>query len=143
VTDYKKILAKNVLSLMGRSATLNSHRKLASHCSIGNRKVAPRTIGHLLDPDETRQPQLDTIVAIARAFKVPPWALLSPDFDPVTGNVRELPPPEILDLAYALYDNKDVLQALQKDHQKGQQSQRALHQPAAKPYKPPAIASTK
>jgi transcriptional regulator with XRE-family HTH domain len=80
----RQIVARNVRALMDASPLLGSHAKLAARCSTATRRVGSRTIGHLLDPNSTVQPQLDTIEAIADAFRVPPWSLLRVDFDPET-----------------------------------------------------------
>ncbi len=98
---YRKILADNVAELMRATPELNSHAKVAAKATmwaIKSRKIGARTIGHLLDYERGPQPQLDTIVAVAKAFKVEPWMLLRDDFDAATGTVREADP-EVLDLA--------------------------------------------
>ncbi len=82
VMNYKTILARNVQALMDRNKALNSHAKIAKQCRRTARKISARTIGYLLDANDERQPKLDTIVAVGEAFKVMPWLLLMPDFDP-------------------------------------------------------------
>lgn len=80
--DTRSVLARNVKALMQRRDELKTPRKLAPRCSTATRNIGARTIAHLVDLKSSVQPQLDTIVAIAEAFKVPPWMLLTPDFDP-------------------------------------------------------------
>lgn len=96
--NYRKLLAENVQSLMDRTPQLKSRAKLARKCTTPTRKIGASTIGHLLDPDGPN-PQLDTIVAIAEAFKLEPWVLLTQDFDPETMTGGTLPPKEDLELA--------------------------------------------
>jgi hypothetical protein len=112
--NFKHILAKNIRGLMALNPSLNSHAKLAAKCRelYDLRKIGATTIGHLLDNKDTRQPQLDTIVAIARAFKVTPWMLLSPDFDPAHRTIADLPPADVLELARRLMENRSALDVL-------------------------------
>lgn len=107
--NYRKILADNVLALMRQNPELNSHAKLAKHCSTPTRKIGARTIGHLLDWDGGINPKLDTIIAVAEAFKVPPWMLLTPDFDPQHKIGGRLPPPEVIALAERILRNREAL----------------------------------
>jgi len=107
--NYRKILANNVAALMARTPALNSQRKIAKACFAPRRQIGARTIGHLLNTEpDAPQPQLDTIVAVAEAFRVPPWALLSPDFDAESKTVGELPP-EFLEFARRLYAQRDIV----------------------------------
>lgn len=105
--NYRKILAKNVEALKSRTPALNSNSKIAKACSAPNRKIGARTIGHLLNANpEAPQPQLDTIVAVAEAFKVAPSSLLDPYFD--ADRAAEPIPMAVMDLALNIY-------ALQKE----------------------------
>jgi len=97
--NYRKILAHNVKALMDATPDLKSHAKLAKSCSTPTRKIGARTIGHLLNYEDGVQPQLDTIVAVAEAFKLPPWLLLTPDFDVPSRGGLDLPAPEVIELA--------------------------------------------
>lgn len=94
---------------MRRNPDLDNPRKLAPRCTTATRKIGARTIAHLVDEKSIVQPQLDTIVAIAQAFRVQPWMLLTPDFDPATKRGGEMPPPEILALAYRIMENRGAL----------------------------------
>jgi hypothetical protein len=77
--NWRKVLAENVSALMEEHPELRSHAKLASRCSTATRRIGARTIGHLLNAEDGPQPQLDTIVAVAEAFKKEPWRLLMPN----------------------------------------------------------------
>jgi len=100
VYNSRKILAGNVAALMNVRPDLSSHAKLAKQCSTATRKIGARTIGHVLNAKDGPQPQLDTIVAIADAFRVPAWLLLTPDFDPKGKTGGAPPPADALELAY-------------------------------------------
>lgn len=100
--NYRKILAGNIAALQNVRPDLKSHAKLAKQCSTATRKIGARTIGHVLNAKDGPQPQLDTIVAIADAFRVPAWLLLTPDFDPKGKTGGALPPADALELAYLL-----------------------------------------
>lgn len=97
--NYRKILAENIVALQAANPELGSHAKLAKQCSTATRKIGARTIGHLLNWKDGPQPQLDTIVAVAEAFKLPPWLLLTEDFDAITEKGGLPPEPEVLELA--------------------------------------------
>lgn len=101
--NYKEILAKNVTALMDRDEVLNSHAKIAKRCKRTSREISARAIGYMLDTADDRQPKLDTIVAVAEAFKVAPWLLLTPDFDPDKKTGGDLPPPEVIRLALRIH----------------------------------------
>jgi transcriptional regulator with XRE-family HTH domain len=81
--NLRQIVARNVKALMDANPLLGSHAKLAARCSTPTRRIGARTIGHLLNPQSTVQPQLDTVNAIAEAFRVPAWMLLRADFDEI------------------------------------------------------------
>lgn len=67
---------------MANSSDKNSLDKLATKCFSPGRKIGASTIGHLIsERDDAPNPQLDTITAVADAFKVEPWLLLMPEFD--------------------------------------------------------------
>lgn len=98
LVNYRKILARNVAGLMEATPALGSRGKLARKCSTATRKIGASTIGHILEEDGP-QTRLDTIVAVADAFKVAPWMLLMPHFDPRSRDVRDAPSPEVIELA--------------------------------------------
>lgn len=97
-TEVREALANNVKKLMegsGRngSTDLRTQAKLAARCArISGKSFSQRTIGYLLRPDPSgkNQPKLDTIVAIAEAFKVEPWRLLHPTMGSKIQDVPEL-----------------------------------------------------
>lgn len=109
IMNLKEILAKNVNALMARNEALNSNAKLAKHCKRLIKNVSPRAIGYLRDTRDSRQPKLDTIEAVAHAFKISPWMLLTPDFDAHTKTGGKLPPPEIIALAERIHANRDTM----------------------------------
>jgi hypothetical protein len=81
--NWRKILAEKVREMMRANPNLGSHAKLAVAASRhSTRKIGASTIRHLLNHDDGPQPQLDTIVAVADAFKVQPWQLLVPNDAP-------------------------------------------------------------
>lgn len=113
--NYRKILATNVANLMRLTPELKSHAKLAAKCRTlsGRRKIGPRTIGHLLDAENGPQPQLDTILAVAEAFKVPPYMLLRPDFDAETRTTNTARfTGEVLEIAQSIADMSEEKRAL-------------------------------
>ena len=98
--NYRKILADNVRALKARYPELRSNAKIARRCKSGNRKIGASTIAHLIDDEAGVWPKLDTIIAVAEAFKVtPPWLLLTPNFDPDKKTSGDMPSPEIIQLA--------------------------------------------
>lgn len=97
--QYRRLLARNVADLMRVTPELGSHAKLAMRCSTPTRKIGASTIRHLLNADDGPQPQLDTIVAVAEAFKVPTWMLLHPEFDAGKRSVGGEMDSEVVDLA--------------------------------------------
>lgn len=81
--DIRLILAKNVAQLMknSRSAAidLSSEDKLAAHCKrLTGKSFSQRTISYLLRPQDSMQPKLDTVIAVAQAFGKQAWQLLHP-----------------------------------------------------------------
>lgn len=106
--NLKKILAKNIRALQGLHPEMGSNALLAKHCKKINRKLSPRAVGYLLDDSPDRQPKLDTIESIAEAFKVPPWMLLTPDFDAKARGGGAFYPPEVLALAEHILNNRDL-----------------------------------
>ena len=94
---------------MAQSRTLVTQAALARRCSTPTRQLKQSTIQYLLKEDDPRNPQLDTIVAIAEAFGVRPWQLLDPEFDAASRTGGKLPPPEIIDLAIRLTKNRELL----------------------------------
>lgn len=112
--DTKAILAKNIKALMHRHKEWKKPRQLAPHCRIGKREVGWRTIERVVNPSPSADadwwPQIDTIQAIADAFKVPIWMLFTPDFDPEHKTGGALPPPEVIALAERILANRDAMQ---------------------------------
>jgi hypothetical protein len=88
--NWRKILAEKVREMMRANPSLGSHAKLAVAASRhSTRKIGASTIRHLLNHDDGPQPQLDTIVAVADAFKVQPWELLVPNDAPAGAAAAE------------------------------------------------------
>jgi transcriptional regulator with XRE-family HTH domain len=102
--NYREILARNVKALKDRDPALNSNAKIAKHCSTPTRRVSKGAIGYLLNPKSGVNPKVDTIIAVAQVFKVPPWLLLSPNFDSSVKAEAELPDPAIIELARKIAD---------------------------------------
>lgn len=152
-TQYRRILARSVAALMRATPELSSHAKLAKKCSTPTRTIGARTIGHLLNADDGPQPQLDTIVAVAEAFKVAPWMLLHPAFDAETKSVGGEVDAGVLEIARKISalskDSQQVL--LEVFHQPAAaQPQREplarikeLHEPRPSEYKPRRTSRTK
>ncbi len=115
----KSILARNITALMERHPDLESHAKIAKRCRELGVKLSARAIGYALDKEDPKQPKLDTVQAIADAFKVQAWLLMAPDFDTDTKRARELPAPEIIKLAYRIaglnQEKRELLMAIFDD----------------------------
>lgn len=105
----KAILAKNVSALKVQTPALNSDAKIAKKCRELGYNVSARAVSYMLDVEEPRQPAIDTVEAVGKAFKVPAWMLLSPEFDAANRKIKDLPPPEVIALAERLNANKDLL----------------------------------
>lgn len=106
--ETRFILARNIRGLMQRHPELDNTRKLAAKCSSSERKVGHNTIDRLLSPEKNDvQPRLDTIVAVARVFKVRPEQLLSAAFDPE--HPHDQPPAEVIALARRIWAKRDAL----------------------------------
>jgi transcriptional regulator with XRE-family HTH domain len=91
--NYRKIFAENLDRLMKAHAQYHSGALLAAHTrkpSDGER-VGASSINRLRRGEEV-WPQLDTMIAIAEALRVPLWCLFLPNLDP-----EHLPGPEIPD----------------------------------------------
>lgn len=97
--NYRQILAANVVALMERNELMSSHAKLARYCSTSTRKIGARTIGYLVNAESKVNPKIDTIIAVAEAFKVAPWLLLTPDFDPKKKTGGAMPSEKALEIA--------------------------------------------
>lgn len=81
--NVRLLLAKNVTQLMQDSKAsgtdLSSQEKLAARCKrLKGGSFSQRTIGYLLRPQDSVQPKLDTVLAVAEAFGKEPWQLLHP-----------------------------------------------------------------
>lgn len=74
VTDeeLRRVLARNVRERMEKNPALGSYPKLGAASGLGK-----STIGHVLACDGAAT--LDTIAALARAFRCQPWELLADD----------------------------------------------------------------
>ena len=77
MTSARQILADNLRALMAKHPALDHRNKIAARAG-----VSPRTIGYMLQSGEGN-PTLGNIEAVAQAFKVPVWRLLtdSPNVD--------------------------------------------------------------
>jgi len=96
--NSKLILIKNINALMDLNEDLDSHAKIARRCAELGAKISARTIGYMLDPDDPKQPKLDSIAAVAKAFNVPPWVLLASNFNPRTRTGGSLPSENALEI---------------------------------------------
>jgi predicted RecB family nuclease len=107
--DARQILARNIRGLMANHPELDNARKLAARCSSPTRKIGHNTIERMISPDKSEvQPRLDTIVAVAHAFRLTADQLLSAALDPEKPN-DSVPPASIIDLARRLWSNREVL----------------------------------
>jgi hypothetical protein len=82
--DYRQLVASNVRKLKLANPHLSSNQKIAEaakRLTHGTVKVGARTIGHVTN-GEGPSPSLDTLAAIAAAFRIDVPTLLSPDLDP-------------------------------------------------------------
>jgi transcriptional regulator with XRE-family HTH domain len=73
--NAEQVLATNLNALMASDHSLNTVEKLAKRSGVGT-----GTIDRLRRAEASAR--LYTIVAIAVAFKIEPWQLLVPGFDP-------------------------------------------------------------
>jgi len=137
--NYRKVLSDNVSALMKKTPELSSHAKLAKRCSTPTRTIGARTIGHLLNWQEGPQPQLDTIIAVAQAFKVECWMLLYPSFDAETLSVAGRIGENVVELAARITGLPEERQQLLMEifaKDGVPDMQRAVHEPAARRYDP-------
>lgn len=72
MNDEAKIFAKNLASLMEYHG--HNQAQLATKCG-----VSQKTISNLLNPDETKSPNLSSVAVVAKAYKTPAWTLLYPN----------------------------------------------------------------
>jgi hypothetical protein len=94
---------------MERNPELGTPRKLAERCSTAVRKIGHNTIERMMSPDKSSvQPRLDTIVAVAKAFRIQPEQLISPALDPDNPH-DSYPPAEVIALARRLWEKRDSL----------------------------------
>lgn len=94
---------------MAKHPDLDNPRKLAARCSTTDRKIGHNTIERMLSPDKTEvQPRLDTLVAVAKAFRLTVDQLLSAALDPEAPNTSA-PPPEVIELARRIWSNRGAL----------------------------------
>ena len=70
----EKVLAENLIRLMGNSIGLNSEAKVAKAGKLGQRTVNRAKNG--------KQVKLESLKGLAAAFDLSPWQLLVPDLDP-------------------------------------------------------------
>lgn len=77
MTSARQILAQNLRTLMSKTPSLDHRDKIAARSG-----VSPRTVGYMLQSGDGN-PTLRNIEAVADAFKVPVWRLLtdSPNVD--------------------------------------------------------------
>lgn len=84
VIDYRQLVARNLRALKAAHPRLSSNQRIADEAkrlSHGSVAVGARTIGHVTNGDGP-SPSLDTLAAIALAFRIDVPTLLSPDLDP-------------------------------------------------------------
>jgi transcriptional regulator with XRE-family HTH domain len=82
--DYRQLVAKNVRALKDANPRLSSNQKIADEAkrlSRGAVAIGARTIGHVTNGDGP-SPSLETLAAIAMAFRIDLSTLLSPELDP-------------------------------------------------------------
>lgn len=107
--DARQILARNIRGLMEHHPELNTARKLAARCSSADRKIGHNTIERMLSPDKSEvQPRLDTIVTVARAFRLSADQILSAALDPQHPH-ESAPPATVIDLARRLWSKRELL----------------------------------
>lgn len=111
--NYKNILSRNVASLMAQS-DYTSAAKLAERCRHVGHPIGKRTIGHLLDPNDAHSPTLETIVAIAAAFRISPHLLLDSRFEATPRAPAPAATPDVLQLAAHLLEHQNILDAVQQ-----------------------------
>lgn len=107
--NTRHILARNIKGLMANHPDLDNPRKLAARCSSPDRKIGHNTIERMISPDKSDvQPRLDSIVAVAHAFRLTADQLLSAALDP--GKPHDsVPPAFIIDLARRLWSKRELL----------------------------------
>lgn len=72
--DLREILARNLQTLMSKSADMRSQTALAKRAAI-----AQKTVSNYLSPASyVGAPSLDKVEALARAFGIETWQLLHP-----------------------------------------------------------------
>lgn len=88
--NARNALAHNLKRLMANDDRFSTQMKLARIASRpGGKRVAQTTISIMLNPNHPVSPRLETIEAVAEAFKIPAWQLLNPDLK--VGMVRRFP----------------------------------------------------
>ena len=113
--DFRELVARNAQALMESSESLNSHAKIQKRCRELGFLVGSRTIGRLMQANGP-SPTLETLVAFAAVFKIPPNYLISLDFLPHAKRLQDAPGPEVIELAKRLNQMpKEILRLLVQD----------------------------
>ena len=112
--NLKKLLVKNINALRAITPGLSSHQQIARAAALRHHKVSSRAIGTLLQDGNPSPPTLATIDAVAHAFNVPAWMLLTPDFDAKQHTGGALPTPEALEILRAIHDSPALRAILTK-----------------------------
>ena len=89
--DYRQLVASNVRALKRANPHLASNQKIADEAarlSQGAVSLGARTIGHVTN-GEGPSPSIDTLAAIALAFRIDLPTLLSADLDPVIHSTED------------------------------------------------------
>lgn len=97
--DARALLAANLQRLMEKHPDKDSAEKMSKVCAWTagtkkGKKIAPRTIGYVLDTRNIERPSpgLDLITSLADAFKVRAWQLLVDERELHDWAVRKLSP---------------------------------------------------
>ncbi len=113
--DFRELVARNAQALMESSESLNSHAKIHKRCRELGFLVGSSTIGRLMKASGP-SPTLETLVAFAAVFKIPPSYLISLDFLPYAKRMHDAPGPEVIELAKRLNQMpKEILRLVVQD----------------------------
>lgn len=101
--DYRKIFADNVKRLMEANPRFRSGASVAAFTTkpSDGKRVSARTINRIKNGHEV-WPQLDTMIAIADAVKIPLWCMLIPGLDPEDPPGPQVPNAKIVQIAQRL-----------------------------------------
>lgn len=112
IMNLKKILVQNINALRRENPGLSSHKQIARAAALHGHIVSSRSIGTLLQEGNPAPPTLATLDAVAHAFNVPAWMLLTADFDALRRTGGKLPTREALDLLQIISDSPALRQLL-------------------------------